>query len=48
ATVRRTLISIAARISRSARRVTLHLPRDWPWQPYWQNLFDHTHHRKPA
>jgi hypothetical protein len=48
ATVRRTLIAVAARISRSARRITLHLPRNWPWQPQWQNLFDHTHHRKPA
>ncbi len=31
ATVRRKLINVAARISTSARRVTIHLPENWPW-----------------
>ena len=31
ATIRRTLINLPARIASSARRLTLHLPRDWPW-----------------
>ncbi len=32
ATIRRTLISVPARIASSARRLTLHLPTAWPWQ----------------
>jgi hypothetical protein len=38
ATVRRTLIQIPCRIATSARRMTMHLPRDWPWQPAWTRL----------
>lgn len=40
ATIRRTLITIPARIARSARRLRLHLPRDWPWEAGWATLFD--------
>ena len=29
--VRRRLLHVAGRISRSGRRVTLRLPRSWPW-----------------
>jgi Transposase DDE domain group 1 len=43
ATLRRHLIAVAARISRSARRPTLHLPRDWPWQAAWHGLFTAAH-----
>ena len=32
ATIRRTLITVPARIATSARRLTLHLPTGWPWQ----------------
>jgi hypothetical protein len=39
ATIRRTLITVPARISRSARRLTLHLPAAWPWQQGWTELF---------
>lgn len=39
ATIRTQLIAVPARLSRSARRLTLHLPRDWPWQTAWQQLF---------
>lgn len=46
-TLRRHLITVAARISRSARRLTLHLPVDWPWQAAWHGLFTTTH-RAPA
>jgi len=42
ATVRRHLINVPARIASSARRLTLHLPRDWPWATAWQTLFDNT------
>ena len=47
ATIRRTLISVPARIASSARRLTLHLPRHWPWESEWNHLFTHTRHRKP-
>jgi hypothetical protein len=40
ATVRRTLIQIPCRIATPARRLTLHLPRDWPWQNGWNHLID--------
>jgi hypothetical protein len=39
ATIRRHLIAVPARIATSARRLTLHLPRDWPWQDSWEALF---------
>ena len=38
ATIRRKLIHIPCRIATSARRLTLHLPRDWPWQTGWNHL----------
>ena len=40
ASLRAHLISVPARIATTGRRPTLHLPRDWPWQPGWQQLFD--------
>lgn len=43
ATIRRTLITIPARIARSARRVTLHAPRAWPWEPAFMRLFTAAH-----
>jgi hypothetical protein len=39
ATPRRHLITIAARVTRSARRSTLRLPAAWPWTDAWQRLF---------
>jgi hypothetical protein len=42
ATIRAQLISVPARLARSARRLQLHLPRDWPWQTAWTQLFDAT------
>ena len=39
-TIRRTLATVPARIAPSARRLTLHLPRDWPWETEWNTLFD--------
>jgi len=39
ATLRTHLIELLARIATSARRITLHLPRDLPWQPAWQDLW---------
>src|SRR5680860_332154 len=40
ATLRTQLINVPARVASSARRLTLHLPTEWPWAPAWQNLFD--------
>jgi hypothetical protein len=42
-TVRRALINIPARVATSARRLTLHLPRAWPWQHAWTVLFERVH-----
>jgi len=39
ATIRSHLITIAARVTRSARRATLRLPTRWPWATSWQRLF---------
>jgi hypothetical protein len=41
-TIRRTLISVPARIASSARRHTLHLPLDWPWETHWTKPFTRT------
>jgi Transposase DDE domain group 1 len=43
ATIRAHLINVPARIARSARRLTLHLPERWPWQPAWATLHANTH-----
>jgi hypothetical protein len=39
ATIRRTLVTVPARIASSARRLTLHLPIAWPWQQAWTDVF---------
>ena len=31
-TLRRRVFALVGRITRSARRLTLHLPRRWPWE----------------
>jgi hypothetical protein len=41
-TIRRTLISVPARVASSARRLTLHLPERWPWETEWTELFMRT------
>jgi hypothetical protein len=38
-TARRKLITVPARIARSARRITVHLPAGWPWEAPWTQLF---------
>src|SRR5665648_402549 len=39
ATIRAQLITVPGRIARSARRLRLHLPRQWPWEHAWQAMF---------
>ncbi|MGW3626433.1 IS1380 family transposase, partial [Streptomyces sp. NPDC000880] len=43
ATIRAHLIHVPARIARSARRITLHLPHNWPRQHAWTHMFAITH-----
>ena len=40
-TIRRTLVTVAARVATSARRITLRLPTGWPWQNPLTQLFTH-------
>ncbi|PZU41722.1 MAG: IS1380 family transposase [Microbacterium sp.] len=47
ATIRRTLIHVPARLARSARRITLHLPAAWPWETAFARLFTETHAPPP-
>jgi hypothetical protein len=37
-TIRTQLINVPARLARSARRLTLHLPAGWPWEHGWRRL----------
>jgi len=37
-TIRAQLINVPARLAKSARRMTVHLPTAWPWQQAWQRL----------
>jgi len=39
ATIRRTLITVPARIASSARRLIVHLPTAWPWETAFTELF---------
>jgi hypothetical protein len=41
ATIRHKLVTVPARIASSARRITLHLPDQWPWETAWTALFNH-------
>jgi len=48
ATIRAQLITVPTRLARSARRLVLHLPRDWPWQPAAEQLFTRALHAPPG
>ena len=39
ASLRAKLINVPARIATTGRRLILHLPTRWPWQPAWHNLW---------
>jgi hypothetical protein len=43
ATIRDHLINVPARLARSARRLTLHLPERWPWSTDFTQLFSNVH-----
>jgi hypothetical protein len=46
-TIRAQLINVPARLARSARRLTVHLPSTWPWEKAWRQLFDSAVHDPP-
>ena len=48
ATIRRKLITVPARVARSARRITIHLPTHWPWEKAWTAVFDRVSDPPPA
>ncbi len=37
-TIRAQLIAVPGRLARSARRLVLHLPTEWPWEQAWAEL----------
>lgn len=39
ATLRTHLVTVPARVASTARRLVLHLPKDWPWAPDWEDLW---------
>ncbi len=39
ATIRAQLISVPARLARTARRLVLNLPTAWPWAAAWTGMF---------
>jgi hypothetical protein len=41
-TIRSQLIAVPARLARSARRLTLHLPAGWPWERAWHDMLSGT------
>lgn len=43
ATIRRRIVTVAARVARRSRRLVLHLPKGWKWEPQWTRLFAHAH-----
>jgi hypothetical protein len=47
-TIRAHLINVPARLARSARRLTLHLPEHWPWEPAWTDLHTAIHRPNAA
>ncbi|MDN5727654.1 MAG: IS1380 family transposase [Propionibacteriales bacterium] len=48
ATIRRKLIIVPTRVATSARRVTMHLPKNWPWDSAWTAVFDRVSDPPPA
>jgi len=47
-TLRAQLINVPARLARSARRLVLHLPTDWPWDTAWNQMANAARHGPPA
>jgi len=43
-TIRAQLINVPGRLARSARRLALHLPANWPWETAWIRLANSARH----
>jgi len=41
ATLRTRVINVPARIAATGRKLVMHLPEQWPWQPAWNLLWHH-------
>jgi hypothetical protein len=48
ATIRAHLITVPARLARTARELTLHLPQHWPWEHLWEQMFTTTTRPPPS
>jgi hypothetical protein len=48
ATIRNHLITVPAQIARTARKLVLYLPQDWPWETAWTDLFRAVSRPPPA
>jgi hypothetical protein len=46
-TIRAQLINVPGRLARSARKLTLHMPINWPWEAAWTQMADSTRHGPP-
>ena len=42
-TLRRRFLSLAGRITRKARRITLHFPQGWPWECHFSSALARLH-----
>jgi hypothetical protein len=47
-TIRAQLINIPGRLARSARKLVLHLPTNWPWETAWTQLAGAARHGPPT
>lgn len=47
-TIRAQLINIPGRLANSARKLTLHLPTDWPWEADWTQMATGARHGPPV
>jgi hypothetical protein len=48
ASIRARLVNVPARLARSARRLTLHLPARWPYERAWLGLHAAIHRQPRA
>lgn len=46
-TIRAQLINVPGRLARSARKLILHLPTDWPWETAWEQMATSARHGPP-
>jgi len=47
-TIRAQLINVPGRLARSARKLVLHLPVDWPWATAWTQMATNAEKGRPS